>query len=457
MSGTSTHEKLKPGEGRWIPILLPITAALGPHLVPIEIGPGSFYGFRFLVILMAVLTAWKLFAAPDHPFRFGRIQTQFFWMMGIWIVWGLLSCTWAPDLEPALKEVACLVFGGVLVIGFSILLPASMNTVERLHWGWVLGMVATGSVAVWELVTGRHLVGYWVTNSGLSDRISICVSTFDNPNNYAAFILLSSPMLFWAILSSRSRWAKVMIWTLAALEMALLVCTGSRLAVAGEIVMVVVFFALMGRGLKRWFYLLGTIAVILCALPMVQQDQNLSIMYKLENMGSVLADSSGIERLHLQWNGLWMISKTHGLGVGAAGFGAVMKSGAIPYPNGIYSPHDFAIEIASQYGLLVFSFVVIWFGKLVSRVFRAWKFAIREKSHMARALWATYLAGFVGFLFAIFCNSGFLVQPITWCLFLTWVYIGTLAEQNVKLIQSQSEIDISLQTSARQPQRSRPQ
>src|ERR1051326_7926243 len=179
-------------------VLIPITAACGPYLLPINVGGVTLYAFR--TIVLCALPLLLTLAGGRVPLT--KSSLWFFSTMYAWLVWGSASLLWTPDPRIGATEVITLVFGSaaalVVVLGCE-LVP---NGIEYVRRGWLLAYLASAAVAVWELRTHQHL------QSSFTERTpdyaqGVLVSTFGNPNNYAAFIVLAFPFLLWSAATGR--------------------------------------------------------------------------------------------------------------------------------------------------------------------------------------------------------------------------------------------------------------
>ena len=74
-----------------------------------------------------------------------------------WIVWGLLSLFWAQDKGLGLHDVVTLVFALGLLLTLLSLHAYQAEHLDKLRFGWLLALVATGVSALLEIVRGHGL------------------------------------------------------------------------------------------------------------------------------------------------------------------------------------------------------------------------------------------------------------------------------------------------------------
>src|SRR5579859_2569086 len=82
------------GVPEWVIIALPVTAALGTYLLPIQLGV-SFFAFRILVIFVAI---FLVVTGRGIVLNFGSLSRWFFYSGLIWVIWGAFALIWSSLL-----------------------------------------------------------------------------------------------------------------------------------------------------------------------------------------------------------------------------------------------------------------------------------------------------------------------------------------------------------------------
>lgn len=397
---------------RWLVVaLIPPVAALGPYLLPIQMFGVNIYAFRVLIIVVSIL----ILVFNRSLILGGDSVTKFYFFLGyLWLLWGIASLYWAPEFTPALTEVLAVGFG--FLTGFVLLNLVSFSErgLQALRTGWVLAYVISSAVAIWEIVSGRHLSSYLSEHSADEVMSRLVASTFGNPNNYAAFLVICFPFLLWSFLGSRGITKLLFLTSLAGLPF-LLVLTGGRLGMLAFGLQLVLFFLISGRDLRSVFHTI-LVVVLACAVLFIALQTSDFAFHKVSNiLYEVQVGGSTVKRTGLLLNGIWFAIDSYGLGIGAGGFEYMIKQGYGLYSTGSsINPHSFWIEILSQYGVLVFAGFVAWLGWIGLLALKIRKAAIKLKNAHARLAAEMVLIALLGYLFVASENSSYINQSINW-------------------------------------------
>lgn len=410
---------------RWIVVTaLPVTAALGPYFLPIPLGGVTLFAYRALVLTVAVasviffarLAWWKIPIARAYAL-----------LGAFWIFWAAINSFRAPLLDRAALDVAALGFGFVAGIAMLHMRAYTLSALAALRRGWVLAFVATGAVAVWELTTGQHLPSSTVERVSEGALQGITISTFGNPNNYAAFLLLAAPFLFWSHASARSRWTRTFyVICLIALP-ALLFLTASRVALLGLVAEVA---ALWGLGRGHRMRAIGYVGLLLALGVLSFQLAGLELRMVTELSALLEGGSAGgsvAKRWNLLLSGLWLLAESMGFGVGPGGFVVLLQQGTAPYDTGgLVSPHNFWIEVLSQYGIPVFVGFILWILYLSRGAVRELMRNTDGSDYVApRRVAETILVALAGYFFAAVANSSYMTQSTNWMFWASMVAMAS--------------------------------
>lgn len=403
---------------------LPLSAALGPYLLPISLGAVTLFAYRALIIALFCLSilSFSRFDWWDIP------PARTYALLGaVWILWAGAGAFWAPDLNRAVLEMAALAFGFVTGVTLLQLRAYALDAMHALRRGWILAFIATSAVSAWELVTGQHL-----PPPGGGERLEpirvLATSTFGNPNNYAAFLLLAVPFLVWSHVSTRHRLRRIFYLACLLALPFLLFLTSSRVSLLGLIAEAGALWLLGSR------YRFGLVAYSVAVLGMgVAAVQALGLDLRMIQEMASLVEGDGVggsgsiaKRWGLLLAGLWLLLSSGGFGVGPGGFEPLVRRGAVPFDTGgLVNPHNFWIEVLSQYGLPIFAAFVAWLGYLTYVVLQKRRQAAVDPSELeTRTISDILLTGLTGYLFAAFANSSYMTQSTNW---MFWASIVVMA------------------------------
>lgn len=401
---------------------IPLTAALGFYLLPVPFFGFYLFGFRLLI---GVLLAYLLLRKQPMVLNCGRESALFFRLGLAWVSWGMLAVLWSAlfwkfSIGSGLSEITSVAAGflyAIVLLNLVVGLPRGM---DALRVGWSLAFVVTGLVAVWEILSGGHLAGYATDNMTVEPAI---YSTFANPNNYAAFLALAFPFLVWSFRLAKG-FQRVAFLLLCLCLSVLVVMTLGRL---GLLALVIEWCLLIGLNVKwsSWRVIVVPVGLATVILLVAQYDlilaKFLSIPFELNNGGSAEI------RMNLVRNGLNFLAVSYGAGIGPSNYESatdVVGFNCLP-TGGIVNPHNFWVEISSQYGLVVFVMFLCWMGCLVSRAWRARRAAILNNDLHVRLAAETVLVGLAGYIFAACENSSYIPQQINWIFLASLLVICT--------------------------------
>jgi hypothetical protein len=430
---------------RWATFLLPVTLALGDSLFSISVLGARLFAFRLLSAGLFILS-FVIVVVPrwtSIPVAAAYLQVGVFW-----VLYGLASLFWTPDVWLGAVEVTFVAFGfslGILLLNFAI---HKADRVALIRQGWVVAFIITGCVAVWEMATGQHLETSFtevMAQHGLSTPF--IQSTLGQPNNYGAFIVLCVPFITWSLFMATRLVATFFFAVLLAAATALVWLTGSRLSLLGLLLQAAVLPCCRNSGAKRVVLLGGLMVLLVMAMGAAVSVSSDTIQaMKLQALADEFsggATSTQIRR-NLAWNGLWFIVDSAGVGVGAGGFQPAIEADLGNYSTEhgegelISDPHNFIIEIASQYGVFVF-LAVCWYYREAWLVFwRGLRHAKRIGDRALLAQTASGVLGLSGFVVVSFANSTFIRTSHSWLFLASTVVMAANVHERMQAKKSRT-------------------
>jgi O-antigen ligase len=333
-------------------LLLVILALLSTG---VEIGD-SFQPARILIIIGLF---WVLTRRDGIRLR-SRCQTLLLLFGSTWILWGLTSLLWTPDVANGIRELTGIALGLLTAFAMMRLIVHAPLALRAIRSGWVWAFAVTMPIAAWEVLYDQHLPGargHDFTGGETIITITYAAATFGNRNTYSAFIVLAFPFLLWSLHKS-SRWRKLLIAMLITAAVCIQLMNASRLGAGATLCELLAWLVLTKQGKARarvllaGAALLGILAQVLTYLPYTQLRYNLFLEGR---------DDSVLGRTGLLECGAQFLAETAGAGVGAGGFAAGILAGRGAYDTrGAIDPHNVWVEVFSQYGLLVGVAFVAW-------------------------------------------------------------------------------------------------
>ena len=407
-----------------------ISLAGGSYMLNFSLFGIDVYLFRIVLSLNIML----LFLNKDLVFYTSSFTKTIFYFLLFWIIYGIISFTWCEDITIAIHEVIYLVIGLLTYIYFVSInsyFNGSLN--KYLLNNWLYGVIPTFIIAFFEINLGSHLEGNFLINLSkipyMSDYDFVPFTTFDNPNNLAIYLALS--LVFFIIMVRK--YNQVFFFSiLFCINSYLMIKTSSRIGVFFLEVLVFILIALNYQRLKSFFTKANifkvTFATLLFSLLFIfynfksahdnqsMKREKLKEEYHLKIKNKYVTnsyDSSSYNiRKNLILSGLDFASSSYFLGVGAGSFEVKVRKEENKYPTyGISNPHNYFIEVFSQYGILITLFIIILFLFMLIKVL---PFILNYK----------YNDEPLFILLLILCfgltsnsNSSFLPLPLNWFMF----------------------------------------
>lgn len=392
-------------------MLVPATAAIGSSVGLIVVGGIAFYPFKVLVATIFVVT---VAAHRRSPLAAVPVLAA----SACLAAWALLSTLWSPAGADGLKEATIFLFLCMLLV--STTRAIGTTWFPAFIAGWPIAILVTGVVAVWELATGAHLPSEYI----YQERVAldgVVLATFGNPNNYGAFLALAVALsgLLLTMDGFHRRYRRLAAFGVI-VGLVLLPFTESRLALIGLVLGLGTFIVLTLPTRCGQRLLLLAWATCLPAIALASQLSP-GLADKLVHIADRGGDgpTSGTVRYALVRNGVDFFIRSRGLGVGAAGYEALIIGGVFDHPvEGMSNPHNLWIEILSQYGVV--GIAAVGFMLTV---------ALHGARPLARPSYfgAAMVAAFVTYFFAAMTASSYVNEPVSWTFFATFVALGVWA------------------------------
>ena len=237
---------------------------------------------------------------------------------------------------------------------FTLVIAGSLTDEDKIDnfTGFIyVGVLLTSVICVIQSAVGIEFDSQLVDIAS-SGNISRAFSTFENPNNYAEYLILLMPFSA-AFALNRKGFKRVLLTLLLLIPFAALVLTYSRSCWVSFAISIIVFILLYDY--RVFPYL---IVICLVALPFLPA----TIRRRLTTIGN-MEDTSNHYRVEI-WQGALRMIKKHGLsgtGLGPAAFAKYYRSYAVP--SAITAPHSHMLylEIFLEAGILsILSFICWW-------------------------------------------------------------------------------------------------
>lgn len=401
----------------------PTLAAFSP-LLPVF---GPLFAFRIVVPFFFISALFLVRSQPRSLVR--NVVSIMCW---IWMFALLALSIINPLSRGGFTEVTSTGIG-LALLGGVLLGPGGRAAMSTWIQGWLLAFLVTGIIALWEMVSGSHLSNYYYTTLGLapSQGETEIAATFNNPNDYALFLVFSIPILYIGRAGSRSRRIRL-VFNICLLIIPLLVyLTGSRISMGLVVAIALVLFVRVKKRSLSWI-MVAAVAIVFVAFT----DQRwITSMFGFEgrSLSSEVGSSVSWDiRIKLFLNGLDFLGQSNLMGIGPGAFEDYMAAGVRYEAFGILSPHGGVIEVLAQYGVVVAIAVAIALIQLLVLglgCFRNEKLTQADRdAGLALALTVLVLP------LATMAPSSTLDSSFTWVAFAVFSLVGIHLEQQARTV-----------------------
>ncbi|WP_263601388.1 O-antigen ligase family protein [Chryseobacterium sp. PET-29] len=327
---------------------------------------GSFQPSRLLILMIPLFL--NVFINKTHlsynkTIQFG-LKTYC-----IWLVYGVITLFWSADPVAGLNsELIVMAIGMLSLLFFPLLLKNDKKSLLIIRNGWILGLCFTIPFAIYEIVTMTHfayseedrLIG------GIGIYAPFAAVFFGNYNNYCVYICLCLPMIFWALMDDKNKVRKILYMILLGVSILIIFINTNRTSM---VVVAIYFLSLLRLKARNIFAVLGLTALFLVSYKFLPNNitDNIEILFNNRVNVDYNEDTSANIRKGVFLSGIDFLFETNGFGVGAGAFETHMAKA--PRHQGIINPHNFFLEIVSQYGIFIFLLFVIWLFLIMRKIY----------------------------------------------------------------------------------------
>jgi teichuronic acid biosynthesis protein TuaE len=384
-------------------LLFFVFAFWGPALGGIPLGPVSFFPARIFALATWALLALALLVNRPRPGLDGtflsRNWRQVF--LGLWLVWAVLSLLWAKDPGQGARD-AFNLFIGLSLVGMAPLFINDRIQLNRAAKIWLVTFAIFVGLATIEHLTTLHLPISRFSH-GLQPHLSYRpTAVFVNENNFAVFISMSIPFLLarWRYFPTRKNRIFVGLGLFAGIY--LLFVTGSRINFIALLLSVIIYSLFLTPREKR-LKVLATLMLMVVGIWLIFGVTQPTVRgYVAKQLGKILqaylellnpvggdylvSNNSIAVRINMIRNGAIFILRTWGMGVGAGNFEAWIDAFAVYDTMEFLNPHNWWIELPTEYGILVACGYLAFFASLIWAAWRGWKQAQGREKWLPEAL-----------------------------------------------------------------------
>lgn len=420
-----------------------ITSFFGPAFFLIDLGPFALFPFRIFVIILWTLFLLRSFLSPNSYLNIKRSKYELAFYL-FWVLYAIISLQWALSKTDAIRHIVFLFFGFSLIL-FSVKYITDISLLKRLYNIWFIAYLTLILIGYWEHLTGNHLSVSGYNHNTLAEdysyvkiiRVLYCpTGVFRNPNDYATFLVLSIPFSFGFLKYSKNYLIRILSLFSIISSIYFLIITSSRANIIAFLVEIS-FFLLVISNLKQkvkiFSIVLVMLSVVISLFPEFITTHITNIVYDFSFLSDFFDNnslgSSGIRR-NLIKNCLDFVYRTWGFGVGAGNAEYWITNFSKFNTNGILNPHNWWIEIMTNYGIFIFVgyffyYFIIFYNIYINRK----KSDNKNICMISDAL----LTSLIGFPIASVSSSSIISMKPQWLLFAFAIALINLRKNNFNL------------------------
>lgn len=350
--------------------LLPLFAVLGNR---VKLGP--LLGYKLVILFLLVATIlfpknkmWltgQIRTIGKNNFRFPRFSIATY-VAAFWCsIFSLVSL--ASILFSSIKRNYVHLIGVWLII----LLAWVLARLTKRGWvilarGWLFSFLVTSSIAIWEILTDKHLSGYMAKSKFARTETDLGIaSTFINPNMYGFYLVFGILVMITAFLYEKGIFSKLYLAGVG-FSYPLLFLSYSRACVFCSI-LILVALCLMCKKTRRISFVVVLFSLLVLVVVGLYTGKIQGEFNEIINMWKTVAlkrkaysDLSEPLRLGLIVNGALMMMRYPLTGMGPGTFeSAILTEPKLVNVLGLTNPHFGFMEIGSEYGLIVLVLVIV--------------------------------------------------------------------------------------------------
>ena len=308
--------------------LVALSSAIGYYLFPVVIGGVSFFLFRILVICIPIILLSQ--DANAKNLKASDVFLLLFFLT--WICSAFIGMFFLAKPEDAFNEVVSIISYLALFITIMLYRQSALAKAVSLSYGFLFSFYCTGTIALWELLTKNHLKSTFYKTDTKDYGILFTSSTFGNPNNYAAYLAIVYPLVYFCLRHTNRK--LIRFFAIGAMVGAplLIAVTGSRLALLAILLEIIVIARIEIKAYKN-----KSLTIVITALAAIgvyvlaQFGKQLFIISKFVSLAHDMKDSSGSTRTNLYLNAIVLFIRNPILGGGPGSFTIESQAGRLPF------------------------------------------------------------------------------------------------------------------------------
>lgn len=320
---------------------------------------GNIGGALQIARLLTILFIPLLFRRINSCKKGLKAYWQFFLFF---IVYCIFSLIWTPDKMEGVIQLIYFVIHFLFFFEILFFSRLASNATESISKGWMISVILTLIVALWEITTGNHMSFMAHNTEGLRNigghevHQKFAAVTFFNYNTYVTFLCMALPFVYYRIVDTcKISFAKLLSILVILISCFCILCNASRGGLLSICIMFLVYLFMLPNKYVKFLILL--IFLIVGAYFFIQYADVYFMAISVRSSEGFMDNSS---RMNIWTVALRTFENTMGLGTGIGGIISSMSM----FTSGITVPHNLFIEVLLEFGIIVFAFFMSFVLKL---------------------------------------------------------------------------------------------
>jgi teichuronic acid biosynthesis protein TuaE len=361
---------------------------IDPFLFSVSLGPIVITPSRLFLAAYILYEMKEYMVHKQWPFSLKNLKVPLAFF-GLWFYYGLLSTTWAANKSLAIKELFYFViflFVILAIIGLLMKIDHDEAKVQKIFN--VIGII-TIVIALVEIVFNMHLpTSRYATNIQFMELdLRVATAYFYNENDLSLFLVLISPFYLANIFKGKFHFHLFYIG-MTGLLCFIIYQNGSRAALASVLIQIAVWFFIHHQKMAKVMLWIGLVFTPIVSFAIFSK---VSTLWGFYNLTAESVNSMQV-RLNLVFSGVYSSLRAFLVGVGPGNF-EVNVDKDLFNTHGIVNPHNWWVELFTNYGLFITLAFIAFFIYLIRQLYRLYKV-----NHQRLPL--IYLLSLCGFILA---------------------------------------------------------
>jgi len=351
-----------------------IASFIGTEVIAIDLGIFQLSLFRGLMIGISIILIINFLIKNKGVIIFKkRANSYSIKFMLFWFSYSIFSLAWVADYVGWLKSVYFISLGLLSILIISKYFNKTTDILKAFQM--ISIVILLHNIIGWYEILSKNYIFLNVERASYFARFGLPVSSFNNPNDFAMFLLFSIGIIYVCMNNCKSKIFSFFYGALIASSLSLIILTTSRANIVGLLLGTMFYIALSFKKKKTRNSLITLLIFSIMLILVFPNYLSYLVSVISNNLHFNFSNGVGSDniRVNLIKNGIFFLVSTLGFGTGAGNIEYWMLNRSIYDTQGIVNMHNWWMEILVGYGIIVFIMYIIFFCKLLIHLIKKYK------------------------------------------------------------------------------------